>query len=72
MIPQSVLRSDAWTAVSTHLLEDLAKLREQNDNQLDRETTAALRGKIDYIKELLGQGRTPSPVMQTEGEFGGY
>lgn len=72
MIPQPVLRSEAWQSVVAHLHAEILALRELNDEKADQEETAFTRGQIAALKKLLGQGRDPSPDMQTEGEFGDY
>jgi hypothetical protein len=46
--------SRTWQFIEKHLKEELQKAREENDSHnKDLQQTAALRGKIRFIKELL-------------------
>lgn len=72
MIPQSVLRSGAWQTIVTHLDAEILALREKNDEQLGPVETAEIRGSIKALKKLTGLGASPTPTMQTEGDFGSY
>lgn len=48
------LLSPTWKSVDRHLRGQLERLREQNDNpKLAEHETAALRGRIAAIKDLL-------------------
>lgn len=60
-------RSSTWAFLEDKLHEDLRKLREANDSlNKTPEQTAALRGKIDYIKDLLKLNEVKKPrVTQT-------
>jgi hypothetical protein len=49
--------SALWTRLSAHLNERLQVLREKNDNALDEQTTARIRGEIAEIKRLLALGQ---------------
>jgi hypothetical protein len=51
--------SALWTRLSAHLNERLQILREKNDNTLDEQQTARIRGEIAEIKRLLA---TAQPV----------
>jgi hypothetical protein len=53
MIPESTLKSDAWTSVKAHLTNELLALRERNDSKLNAEETAFLRGQIAHINAML-------------------
>ncbi len=57
------LNSPAWTRIEGHLKERLAEYRRQNDDPtgaLDDKATAALRGRIAMLKEILALGE-PKP-----------
>ena len=60
MIPRSILSSDAWALFQKHLNDELRAAREQNDDNLDLVETARLRGRIDFIKELLALEQSSS------------
>jgi hypothetical protein len=49
--------SALWTRLSAHLNERLQVLREKNDNTLDEQQTARIRGEIAEIKRLLALGQ---------------
>ena len=42
-----------WAKLVADAKDELAKLREQNDGQLDALATAGLRGQIAQVKRLL-------------------
>jgi len=50
--------SPLWLKISAHLKDRLASLREKNDGWLGPDETARVRGKIEFIKELL-QAESP-------------
>ncbi len=58
-------RSDTWKKIKAHYEAELAKLRQQNDGELDAEKTARLRGRIFEIKRILDMDKE-TPVRQVE------
>lgn len=63
-------RSSTWLFVEAHLKQRLNELRERNDQQkLDAYLTAALRGQIAEIKDLLA---LPTRVTQVPKDDPGY
>lgn len=42
-----------WSAIQAHLEKDLERLRAKNDGPLSELETAALRGRIAAVKDLL-------------------
>lgn len=46
-----------WLKVKAYLEQSLADLREKNDADLSPEKTAALRGEIRRVKDMLGVER---------------
>lgn len=59
-----------WKAIDAHLRGRLLRCREKNDNQkLDPIDTAALRGEIAVIKDLLA---LPTQVAQVATDDPGY
>lgn len=59
-----------WQYIEAHLKVRLEKLREKNDSsKLDAIETAALRGEIAAVKDLLA---LPETVAQVERDDPGY
>lgn len=52
MTPQD-FRTDTWRRFTKHLAARLEELREANDTPASELATAAMRGKIAMVKELL-------------------
>lgn len=48
--------SDLWAKIKKELEEQLFIERESNDHRTDELTTAARRGRIEVLKELLSLG----------------
>jgi hypothetical protein len=62
--------SATWKALEMHLKTQLQGLRERNDQpKLDANQTAALRGQIATIKDLLA---LPTQVTQVPKDDPGY
>lgn len=56
-----------WHALRAHYTERLVQLRAENDNpRLDDAATAALRGRIDEVKQFLAM-ELPEPVISVSG-----
>jgi len=53
MLVQEDFKNQTWQRLSDHLETQLAMARQQNDRHLSAEETAALRGRISALKELL-------------------
>jgi hypothetical protein len=53
MLTNDDFKTPAWQRLSDHLETQLAMARQQNDRHLSAEETAALRGRISALKELL-------------------
>lgn len=51
-----------WLALSRHMNERLAGLRQQNDASLPMEATQQVRGRIAQIKELLALAEDKPPI----------
>ena len=51
-----------WLALSRHMNERLAGLRQQNDASLPIEATQQVRGRIAQIKELLALAEDKPPI----------
>ena len=51
-----------WLALSRHMNERLAGLRQQNDASLPLEQTEKVRGRIAQIKELLALAEDKPPI----------
>lgn len=47
--------SPVWQKIEKYLIDSLQSLREQNDNLMNAEKTADIRGEIKAIKKLLGK-----------------
>ena len=52
MLTKDDFKTPTWQRVTEHLQTHLDKARQQNDKHLSAET-AALRGRISALKELL-------------------
>ena len=61
--------SAAWKRLREHYEARLAKLRIDNDGDLDPTQTAKLRGKIAEIKLLLGLDKEPPNVPNENARF---
>ena len=53
MLTQEDFKNPTWQRLSDHLQTHLDMARQQNDKHLSAEETAALRGRISALKELL-------------------
>lgn len=56
-----------WENFEAELQRRLAMHREANDNRIDPEKTATLRGRIAEIKELLALASKPAPAPSGDG-----
>lgn len=55
--------SPLWIKIRTELEEKLNNLRSKNDNEnLTERETAALRGRINCYKSILGLGNDTPPI----------
>lgn len=64
-------QSRTWLVVKSHLQERLARCREKNDSAgLTEAETAALRGEIAAIKNLLDLPRLVAPVELDDPGYG--
>ena len=52
MTPQD-FQTGTWKRLTKHLEQRLQALRESNDSTMSESSTAAIRGKIAMVKELL-------------------
>lgn len=52
-------KTAVWQKIEQYLKNELIALREQNDNPMDAEKTAGLRGEIRQVKKLLGNCKEP-------------
>lgn len=59
------IRSETWQRIKAHYEGVLAKLRTQNDGELDAEKTARLRGRIFEVKQILAMDKE-NPVLPVE------
>ena len=57
--------SDLWAKLKEHALARIAELRESNDSPMPAEDTAATRGRIAELKEML-LVEHPDPVIEEE------
>lgn len=55
-------QSGTWRKLTEHLNNRLARLRQENDINMDENLTAMKRGQIAEIKALLSLGRDPVPT----------
>jgi hypothetical protein len=53
MLTKDDFKTPTWQRVTEHLQTQLTMARQQNDKHLSAEETAALRGRISALKELL-------------------
>ena len=60
--------STSWRKVRGYLQAQLAYLRELNDNNLDDNKTARLRGQITQIKMVLEIAEEEKPKAENESE----
>lgn len=65
MSPVIDTNSDTWRAIRLHVDARLARLRQQNEGDLDPEKTAKLRGRIAELKELLTLAQ-PAPALMAD------
>ena len=64
-------QSRTWLTVKLHLQERLARCREKNDrSDLNAFETAALRGEIAAIKDLLDLPKLLAPVVIDDPGYG--
>lgn len=54
--------SDVWSRLEEHLAARMEVLRAQLEGDLDEKGTAAVRGRIREIKELLALPKKAAPV----------
>jgi hypothetical protein len=59
-------QSSTWIKLAKHIDEEVAILREKNDNDLDPIATARIRGRILALKKILSLAaeELPTPVEQ--------
>ncbi len=55
MIPNHVFQTEAWRHIADHLRSELSRLREENDEHMPDDQTAAKRGEITALKRLLAE-----------------
>lgn len=55
------LLNPVWIRIRDHYIKRLADLRAKNDNRLDADETARLRGRILEVKSILGLESTQAP-----------
>lgn len=65
------IHSALWIKLRTHYEARLASLRVQNDQPLDGESTATLRGRISEIKLLINLGDPQRIAQDKELKFTG-
>jgi len=53
--------SDTWLDIEKWTTDQLIEMREQNDNDLNKNDTAKLRGRIEFAKDLLALTEKPAP-----------
>lgn len=58
------IQSAAWQKVEAYLKAQLAELREANDQNLDVEKTAKLRGRISQVNDMLNQVNREQPEFK--------
>ena len=67
-LTHSDFQTRTWEHFEAELQRRLAAHREANDNRLDPEKTATLRGRIAEIKELLALApKEPAPAASGGG-----
>ena len=66
-LTHSDFQTRTWDNFKAELEQRLAQHREANDNRLDPEKTANLRGRIAELKELLALAPKPAPAPSGGG-----
>jgi hypothetical protein len=67
VLTEGDLISPCWLRLKAHMEKRIDLLRRQNDGHHDEIKTAALRGAIQEIKNLLAL-ETPAPMLDPDGE----
>lgn len=71
MLIPADFRTSTWERLEAHLQDLLTRAREENDNRLDEVKTAALRGRISVLKDLLALPAKAAPAQRDEGRASG-
>lgn len=60
-------KDQLWKKLSAHFAERLERVRRDNDAPLDRDRTAALRGRIEELKYLLSLDKPAREIKSEQG-----